>query len=90
LDYHTLFFDTPENLGDEYHSNYKGSEILSKKVYEDIKALDLPNKAPQENLSTPKENKKERTNLSIYFLLATSLELLILFILLASVKKKSF
>jgi hypothetical protein len=39
LDYYSLFFGKPQYLKDPDHVNYKGSEILSKKFYTDVKSL---------------------------------------------------
>lgn len=39
LDYHDLYFNNETNFYDMSHLNYKGSEDLSKRVYEDIRQL---------------------------------------------------
>lgn len=37
LNYYTLFFEHPEYFQDPDHLNYMGAEVLSKKIYQDLK-----------------------------------------------------
>jgi len=41
LDYHDVFFDNPEYFYDTDHLNPNGSEVFSKRVYEDMKEMGL-------------------------------------------------
>jgi len=41
LDYYDDFFDHPEYFGDPDHLNYIGSQILSKKIQEDLREMSL-------------------------------------------------
>ena len=85
LDYQDLFLNQPEVLGDTYHVNYKGAEILSKKIYEDLNKLNLSSnlssnsnsQQPDSTINLDKNtNTSDKTN--FIFIIFLTLELIIL------------
>ncbi len=86
LDYYSLFFNNSEYFGDADHPNYRGAEALSKKIYNDIKNLNLSKKDKPSQLaliriSSGYESQAQLRNflfLSLPTLVAISVLLLIL------------
>ncbi len=81
LDYQNLFLNQPEDLGDTYHVNYKGAEILSRKIYEDITKLNLSSNSSsqqQNNVITIDKNTIESDKINLILVIFLTLESIIL------------
>lgn len=79
LDYHDLFLNQPEVLGDTYHVNYKGAEILSKKIYGDLTELNLSSNSQQiDKIIILDKNTNVPNRISFIFIIFLALESIIL------------
>ncbi len=73
LDYSSIFLENPEYLGDTYHVNYKGAEIISEQIYSDLISLNLTAEKTINPIKLyPNKNTKiSKQYLLFYFLIIT-------------------
>ena len=88
LEYQDLFLENPEYLGDTYHVNYKGAEILSKKIYQDLIALNLSNKESNNTIKLSHSNKKNYFLGIFLFLIFLTTFLIEVFLLILFFKRR--
>ena len=88
LEYQDLFLENPEYLGDTYHVNYKGAEILSKKIYQDLIALNLSNKESINTIKLSHSNKKNYFLGIFLFLIFLTTFLIEVFLLILFFKRR--
>jgi len=84
LDYHDIFFNNSEYFGDPEHTNYIGSRILSEKIYDDLKKLNLTSGEVNSNLISI--NNPQKYN---YLILAIFLEILLVILLISLLRKRA-